>query len=102
MLTANLVALANVRSATAGGAARAVRLAADLSLREVAAQIGVAPSTLSRWENGERRPRGEAALRYAHLLEELGGRNQRRRGRKEVVDASTGRRATGAATPKIG
>jgi hypothetical protein len=27
--------------------------------------------TIYRWENGQRRPHGEAALRYLTLLEEL-------------------------------
>ena len=76
--TDDLVRLANVRAATHAGAARSLRLAAGLSLREVAANVGVGVSTVYRWENGERRPRGEAAIRYGELLEVLAERPRRR------------------------
>jgi transcriptional regulator with XRE-family HTH domain len=63
--------LTRVRSFTESGAARSIRIAAGLSLREVASASGVSVSTLWRWENQERRPRGDAAVRYGEVLEVL-------------------------------
>lgn len=60
-----------IRWLSASGGARAIRERAGLSLAELAAEIGVDRSTLWRWETRRRRPRGEAALRYLALLEEL-------------------------------
>ena len=67
----HLVKLATVRAAARSGASRDVRMAAGLSLREVAEAIGVGVSTIHRWEAGDRRPHGAAALRYADLISEL-------------------------------
>ena len=75
--------LAAVRELSRTGRARELRLAADLSLYEVARAIGVSAATVQRWEVGERRPHGEAALRYAALLEAL-------------VERAAARRADGA------
>lgn len=69
--TMDTVKLARVRRLTDNGAARSIRQAARLSLPEMAAEIGVGVSTLWRWEAGQRQPRGEAALRYADLLDRL-------------------------------
>ena len=66
-----LEALVRVRALCRSGAAKAVRTANDLSLGEIAPEVGVSPSTIFRWENGERRPTGAAALRYGALLERL-------------------------------
>lgn len=74
----NLVKLATVRAWAKSGKARAVRVAAGLSLREVADAIDVGVSTLHRWETGDRRPRGAAALHYADLLSELGSTHRMR------------------------
>jgi DNA-binding transcriptional regulator YiaG len=51
--------------------ARAVRTEAQLSQAELAAAIDVNGSTISRWENGNRQPRGSAAVRYQDLLSRL-------------------------------
>lgn len=64
--------LAQVRAACVSGAARRIRLAARLSQADAAGAIGADPSALSRWERGERSPRGQAALRYGELLDRLG------------------------------
>ncbi|MBK9180969.1 MAG: helix-turn-helix transcriptional regulator [Acidimicrobiales bacterium] len=64
-------ALADVRHATTSGQARAIRLAARLSLSEVGAACGVDTSTVHRWEHAQRLPRGDAALRYLALLRQL-------------------------------
>jgi transcriptional regulator with XRE-family HTH domain len=58
-----------------------VRLSAGLSLSEVGEEVGASVSTVFRWENGERAPRGEAALRYGDLLEALAERRHPRRRR---------------------
>jgi DNA-binding transcriptional regulator YiaG len=50
---------------------RALRERHRLSLREIGYTVGVSPSTVCRWESGERRPRGAAAIRYAALLDRL-------------------------------
>lgn len=66
-----LVELANVRSLVRSGDARYIRLARGLSVGEVARGVGVAKATVSRWEAGQRIPRGAAALRYGSLLASL-------------------------------
>jgi DNA-binding XRE family transcriptional regulator len=48
-----------------------IRAQAGVSLAEMAEPIGVAPSTILRWERGERVPHGAAAVRYGELLDEL-------------------------------
>lgn len=63
--------LTRIRADAASGAAREQRRAARLSLEEIAAIIGVDQSTIWRWENGKRSPRGAAALKYAKLMETL-------------------------------
>lgn len=73
MNTQELSALASVRGLSRSGAARSIRLAAGLSLPEVAEACGVAACTVYRWERGQRAPRGEPALRYAALLGSLIG-----------------------------
>jgi transcriptional regulator with XRE-family HTH domain len=82
MAVTDLVRLADVRAIAESGTARSLRLAAGLSLAEVAEHVGVSPVTVYRWEVGDRRPRGEAALRYGRLLEALADRQQPRRRRK--------------------
>lgn len=39
---------------------------------EVASELGVTKAAVSAWELGRRRPRGELALRYGQLLDEIG------------------------------
>jgi len=63
--------LARVRRLCDSGAARAIRVAARVSLREVGRDVGVARQTVLKWERAERKPTGEAAIRYLRLLEEL-------------------------------
>jgi transcriptional regulator with XRE-family HTH domain len=70
-MASNLVRLADIREAASSGQARRLRLAAGLSLGEIARELGVSVPTVLRWETGGRRPRGGAALRYGELLEEL-------------------------------
>lgn len=61
----------NVRDLAANGSARAIREAADVTLREAARILDVASSTLSRWETGTARPGIDDALKWAELLDVL-------------------------------
>jgi transcriptional regulator with XRE-family HTH domain len=69
-----ILRLAEIRRLTASGEAKAIREHAGLSLREVAGAVRMSPSGLFRWENGERTPRGDAAIRYAKFLKQLSRR----------------------------
>jgi len=51
--------------------ARAIREAAGLSQGRIALELGVHRITVSRWENGERCPRGASRLAWADLLDTL-------------------------------
>lgn len=51
--------------------ARQIREAAGLGVSRIATEVGVSRQTLTLWEAGKRRPRGEARLRYARVLAEL-------------------------------
>ncbi|MFW3172569.1 helix-turn-helix domain-containing protein [Geodermatophilus sp. CPCC 206100] len=63
--------LIQARALLASGEARRIRLAAGLSVGQVAADIGVSASAIQRWERGERVPRTRAAGDYAELLVRL-------------------------------
>ena len=63
--------LAKVRRLIASGQAKGLRIAGGLSLSEAGAPVGVDASTVWRWENARRLPRGQTALRYLRVLEML-------------------------------
>lgn len=42
-----------------------------MSLRAMAAELGVTPMTVQRWESGAAMPRLEHAVAYRRLLDEL-------------------------------
>ena len=46
-------------------------VAAQITQPEIAADVQVSAAAISRWEAGERAPRGAAALRYLRVLERL-------------------------------
>ncbi len=69
--TQRVLLLAQARRYAATGRGRAVREAHSLSLQDLSRGVGTSVASLSRWERGQRQPRGEAALRYAALLAEL-------------------------------
>jgi transcriptional regulator with XRE-family HTH domain len=48
-----------------------IRVNADLTLKDIADPVGVSPTTILRWERLERVPHGEAAERWARLLNDL-------------------------------
>ena len=69
----DITSLASARHAARSGRARELRVGAGFSQAEFAAYCGVTPTTIGLWESGKRRPSGEAAQRYAELLELLSG-----------------------------
>jgi DNA-binding transcriptional regulator YiaG len=71
MTVPEVVSLAEVRKAARDGRARAVREAASISQVEVANALGVTQACISKWESGERVPRGRAAQEYAQLIQQL-------------------------------
>ncbi|MFJ6235081.1 helix-turn-helix domain-containing protein [Streptomyces griseus] len=64
----------DVRATVASGEARRLRVAAHLSISEMAKGCNVDQSTVWRWEKGLRTPRGSGALRYGALLDSLRNR----------------------------
>jgi DNA-binding transcriptional regulator YiaG len=71
MNTTQALELTEARRLLQTGEARRIREAAGLSLQEVGEVVGTSSAALSRWETGQRRPTGRAALRYARLLARL-------------------------------
>lgn len=71
MATSDLEKLARVRRLIAEGEARRLREQAGVTLSEVAGASRVDTATVWRWENGQRRPRGDIALRYLKVLDRL-------------------------------
>ena len=63
--------LVRVRRLTATGTAKAIRVGAGVSLRELAREVGVGAPTICRWELGQRTPRGEKAVAYVDVLDRL-------------------------------
>lgn len=65
--------LAEIRRLINSGRARTIRMSAKVSLAEVAEDIedGVSPTTVLRWERGQRSPHGPAALAYLEVLRRL-------------------------------
>lgn len=63
--------LVEARDAARSGRGTRLRVAAGLSQAELAAAVGVSASCVSRWEAGERRPRGEIAVAYVRVLRTL-------------------------------
>ena len=64
--------IVKARQLATSGTGRMLREAAQLNGHELARAIGVDASTIWRWENGERKPQGEWAIRYVNFLERLG------------------------------
>lgn len=63
--------LAAIRRLLRSGEAKFIRLEAGLTQGELARLLDVTPGAVSRWEAGDRIPRGEVALRYRELLRGL-------------------------------
>lgn len=64
----DLERLAETRVLAASGQARDVRIAAHLSQSEIAEACDVSPALVSRWESGDRVPRGNSGRIYARLI----------------------------------
>jgi transcriptional regulator with XRE-family HTH domain len=71
ILSERVLTLARVRELADSGRAREIRLSSRLSLYDLAGAVGTTASTVQRWENGDRRPLGDPALRYGALLDAL-------------------------------
>lgn len=70
MTELTVIALANKHIRE--GTARDIRRRAGVTQAQMAAAVGgIDESTVSRWENGNRRPRGAAAERWLKVLGEL-------------------------------
>lgn len=50
---------------------RAIRVAAGVSLEDVAREVGVTRSAVARWERGDRSPGREHIAEYSRVLHEL-------------------------------
>ena len=70
------VQLAELRHLCATGAARAIRQGANLMLTDLARDVAVSKSTIARWESGDVRPTGTAALSYLRILRRLEQRSR--------------------------
>lgn len=71
MTRSHLDLLQQARRYAKSGTARRLRVEAGLSQSEIAREVGVTSSAVALWESGKRVPRGEAAVRYAKVLESL-------------------------------
>ena len=73
-----LLLLTEARHLAASGRARHIREAAGVSQGELGAAVGATVAGISKWENGQRRPTGACAIRYARLIRELADQLSRR------------------------
>lgn len=71
MSTFNAAAVARARELSGSGVAREIRLAAHLSLREMAAACDCSVATLWAYENHKSRVSARIAPRYLRVLDEL-------------------------------
>ncbi|MEU7978320.1 helix-turn-helix transcriptional regulator [Micromonospora sp. NPDC049081] len=71
MQMSEIMLLVEAHKKARSGDAKRIRQQAGLTMSQVAAVVGVGESTVSRWEGGSRKPRGEHALKWAALLNEL-------------------------------
>ncbi len=53
------------------GSGRRIREQANMRQQEMARRIGITSTGLYRWERGQRRPRGDAAVRWVQQLSRL-------------------------------
>lgn len=58
----------------AAGRYREIREATGLTQAQVAAYIGASPGSVAGYEKGRRHPRGDVAVKYALVMEELAKR----------------------------
>lgn len=60
-----------VLAALRSGAAQGLREQTGLSQADVACRLGVQISTVSRWERGQRKPRGDKGRAYIEFVADL-------------------------------
>jgi DNA-binding transcriptional regulator YiaG len=60
--------LAEVRRKCISGEAKQIRVDANVSVSEIADDVGVTPNAIWAWENCRRSPQGEPALIYGKTL----------------------------------
>ncbi len=71
MNTTEALLLSEARNKSKSGEAQAIREARGLSRKETGDVVGVAESTIFRWESGDRKPRGDAGIRFGRFLRAL-------------------------------
>lgn len=72
MTAQDILLLAAARRYAATGTGKRIRMAAGLSMAEIAEAVGVAEPTIWRWEEGKSRPRATAAaIHWADLLQQI-------------------------------
>jgi DNA-binding transcriptional regulator YiaG len=71
MTAEDTIALAEARVRVGNGELAAIRRRVKLSQDAIGRAVGVSRVTVCRWENGERMPSGEPAVRLAKLLRAL-------------------------------
>ena len=78
-MTYNSARIARARHLCETGRARDLRVAAGVSLSEMAADVGVTDATIAGWERVPPRflPRGQNAVRYARILDHLAAEMKR-------------------------
>jgi DNA-binding transcriptional regulator YiaG len=73
METAPAAALIRIRRLVSSDRLGELREGLGLSQGDIARHLGVAPSQVSRWENGKQRPRPHHALALIELLDGASG-----------------------------
>lgn len=71
LTTEELLLLSEARQLAVSGRGRQIRETAGVSQSELSAAISTTVAGISKWESGQRRPTGAAAIRYARLMREL-------------------------------
>jgi transcriptional regulator with XRE-family HTH domain len=72
MASGSLSEVVLARRLLASGSGRKVRVAAGVSMGELARRLGVDVGAVSRWEAGLRTPRAALAVAYLAAISELG------------------------------
>lgn len=71
MQMSEIMLLVEAHKRARSGEAKKIRQQAGLTMAQVAVVVGVDVSSVSKWESGSRKPRGEHAVKWAALLNEL-------------------------------
>lgn len=75
MTTEDLLLISAARNHVKAGTGKRIRIEAGLTLAHIGSVVGASGSTVWRWEEGHRQPRGERAAKWAKLLAELAAAN---------------------------